>query len=162
MSKTISIPSTTAIFAAYGLDALNTELKARSLETTKDAKVGAMILASGCRSLDEFSATIINLSTGTIDAETLREKMVKAFPQHKIGERHGPHYLSLARNGNLNGNVNCRFQPEKSTRKARKGIVMDVSSMNEKQRKELARVLRPSNPSLADSILNYTEEKTAE
>lgn len=158
MSKSIHTPAAIATFTTFGIDALNIELKARKLGTCEDPTMGATILAMGCRSLDEYSATIINLSGGTIDADGLKAGMQKAFPEHKIGDRHGNHYLSLARKGNLQGNVECHFQPAKSSRKKKAGHVgIDVASMNTKQRAALAKVLRASNPEVADQILAMPE-----
>ncbi len=163
-TKTINMSATTNIFATFGMDSMNAELKARGLTEQTNEDVAAMLLATGCRSLDEFSATIVNLTDGKIDSDTLASHMTKAFPNHKIGDRHGSHYLSLARNGNLSGTIECRFKPAKATRKAKaaaaKGISLDVSTMTDEQRTALADALEATNPTLAASVrpVDATEE----
>ena len=159
MSKIINTPAVIEVVSTFGLDPINTELEARGLAAQKDPTVGATILAMGVRSLDEFAATVVNLSLGTVESEDLRNHMAKAFPNHKIGDRHGSHYLSLARKGNLQGAVECRFQPAKATRKRRaKGTVgIDMKSMNAVQREALAIALDASNPELAAQVRAFVE-----
>lgn len=150
MSKTINVANATAIFALAPVASISAELQARGLDPVDDAKMGAMLLATGCRSLDEFSATMVNLYEGNIESESLKDAMAEAFPNHTIGDRHGSHYLSLARNGNLQGNVECRYQPPKAKRKARarKGLNIDLSSMTPKQRAALAKI----SPEIATAV----------
>lgn len=155
MSKTIVTAAAATYFETFGLDALNTELTARGLGEQEDSKVGSMLVATGVRTLDEFAATLINLSEGSVTSENLERAFHKAFPEHKIGDRHGAHYLSLARNGNLSGTVECRFKPEKAVRKkaaSSKGIDLDVSSMDDDQREALAVALEGSQPETAAAI----------
>lgn len=162
MTKSINMTATTNIFSTFGLDPMNAELEARGLTEQTNENVAAMLLATGCRSLDEFSATIVNLTDGNIDSDTLASHMTKAFPNHKIGDRHGSHYLSLARNGNLAGTVECRFKPAKATRKATtaaQSISLDVSAMSDEQRTALADALEATNSELAKSVRPVATEE---
>ncbi len=159
MSKTINTANAVTTFTAFDLDAMNTELQARGLTDVEDINMAATILASGIRSLDEFAATMINLAQGNIDSADLRDAMEVAFPEHKISDRHGSHYLSLARNGNLQGNIECRFAPPKATRKPRgkKGVNIDLSAMDEKQLKLLAKV----SPELEAAVTAWQAKQEA-
>lgn len=56
----------------------------------------------------QAAAALINLTQGTISAETLTSSLKTLFPDDRVGERHGPHYLSHARTGKLK---DCRFTP---------------------------------------------------
>lgn len=55
------------------------------------------------RSQGEFAAHIINLTEGNISGADLTASIAAAFPSAKVGTRHGPHYLCLARTGKLKG-----------------------------------------------------------
>lgn len=153
-SKTINTMNAVSLFILAGIGRLNEELEARGMGEQEDPTVAATIVASGVRTLDEFAATAVNLSHGEVTGEELKSQFRKAFPNHKIGDRHGPHYLSLARNGHLSGEVSCRFEPSKAKRQAsRKGSVsIDVQAMTDVQKTALATALEGSNPELAASI----------
>lgn len=65
-----------------------------------------LVASRGIRSQGEFAALIINLTHGeggTLEPDALTRALVAAFPRANIGQRHGPHYMSLARHGNLKG-----------------------------------------------------------
>jgi hypothetical protein len=138
--KSTNVNEVSSIFASFGLENINEELTARNMPNVEVADNGANLLAIGVRSLDEFAATVINLAKGAIEPATMTGYMVKAFPGHKIGERHGPHYISLARTGSLSPKctVEVRYAPGKATRRATpKGY--DLSGVNDKQ---LAAILK--------------------
>lgn len=139
MSKTINTPATIAYFNTFALDALNAELATREMDEAPDAKTAAMILATSVRTLDELTATTVNLTEGNVDRDALHDAFVKCFPEHTISERHVGHYLSLARKGNLSGSVECRFSPAKAARKARSKfkVTVDVRELTQEQRDAL-------------------------
>lgn len=119
MSKTINTAATTAFLLTFGLPAIVSEMEARGLKPVSDPETGAALLAMGCKSLDDVAVTVVNLTNGSITAEELHEGFVKCFPEHKIGDRHAPHYLSLARTGNHNSKFETRVEVPKASRKAK-------------------------------------------
>lgn len=139
MSKTINTPAAVNYFNAFALEALNTELKTRDMEPCEDAKTAATILATSVRTLDELTATTVNLTEGEVDRDALHDAFVACFPEHTISDRHVGHYLSLARKGNLSGKVECRFAPAKAARKARSKfkVTVDVRELSPEQRDAL-------------------------
>lgn len=122
--KRIVTSQAIVIFTTFGLQAINEELGSRNMkpvdtgDASKDAEAGASLLAMGVRSLDEFAATVVNLSHGEIDGDRMTELMQQAFPNHSIGKRHGPHYTCHARNGNLGGDIVVRYTVPKAKRKS--------------------------------------------
>lgn len=118
MSKKINILATQAIFQAYGLAAINEELQARALQPSEDLAAGSLLIAMGVSSLDEFAVTLVNLSHGEVQVDQATSLMAQAYPENKIGNRHGPHYLSLARTGSAAGRYQARYGVPKATRKA--------------------------------------------
>ena len=58
-TKSISLPAAVTELATFDLDALNVEVEARGLSAQADGGTAATILAMGCRSLDEYAATIL-------------------------------------------------------------------------------------------------------
>ena len=66
-------------------------------------RAGFLIKIYGlCRQAD-VAKLLINVTRGMIDSADLTSILAGTFPDAKIGERHGPHYLSLARSGKLDG-----------------------------------------------------------
>lgn len=63
----------------------------------------SVVRASGIKSQGEATVLIINLSNGTCTHEQVTIALKAGFPTAKITDRHGPHYLSLARTGKLSG-----------------------------------------------------------
>ncbi len=141
MSKSVNTPAVVEYFNTFALDALNTELTVREMDATDDVKMAATILATSVRTLDELTATVVNLTEGNVDRPSLLDAMVKCFPDHTVGERHVGHYLSLARKGNLSGNIECRFAPGKAARKSRSKfkVTLDVRELTDAQRKALTK-----------------------
>lgn len=90
----------------------------------KGGNLQTLLIARGVRSQGEFAALVINLTKGGIQAEELTDAMAAAFPGAKVGKRHGPHYLCLARTGKLAG---TDIQPPKATRQT-------VAKMTPKER----------------------------
>ena len=105
-----------------------------------------------------FSATATILYRDP-DADTLLAHMAKAFPNHKIGARHGAHYLSLSRTGSLSGTIECRFQAAKATRRAAaKGVSFSLDTIDDKQLKAMAKSAKGTS---LEAILNAEIEKRA-
>lgn len=140
MSKSISTSATVLVLSSFALDSINEELVSRNLAPATEVASGATLLAMGCRTLDEVAATVVNLSKGTVTGEELGKAFEKAFPAHKIGARHGPHYLSLSRTGGLSGNVVVRYAPAKGARKApAPAATFDLSGIDAKQLASMAK-----------------------
>lgn len=101
-------------------EAINTRLAKAGLPAMEDRNAGALALvkASGIKSQGEATVLLVNLTEGRCTAEQVTTALRAAFPGAKIGSRHGPHYLSLARTGKLEG-VETNTIPH-SARKARK------------------------------------------
>lgn len=57
--------------------------------------------SSGVKTQGEFSALMVNLTKGTITGQQLTEALKLAFPADKVGDRHGPYYLSHCRTGKI-------------------------------------------------------------
>ena len=139
MSKTVNTAAVISHLNTFALEALNIELTVRDMPASEEISMATAILASGIRSLDELTATIVNLTEGNVDRDAMHETMVKCFPEHTISERHVGHYLSLARKGNLSGEIKCRFEPAKAARKGRSKfkITLDVRELSDAQRDAL-------------------------
>ncbi len=76
-----------------------------------------LITLSKPRSQPEFSALAINVTRGGITGSELTEALRQAFPNAKVGDRHGPHYLCKARTGKLPG---TEYRPDFSRRSSQK------------------------------------------
>lgn len=68
-----------------------------------EASAVALVRASGIKSQGEAAVLLVNLTGGRCTADQVTAALKAAFPGAKIGARHGPHYLSLARTGKLEG-----------------------------------------------------------
>lgn len=65
-----------------------------------------LLRADGVSTQSHYAAWIINLTHGeggSIAPDQLTQSLKEAFPGASINERHGPHYLSHARKGRLQG-----------------------------------------------------------
>lgn len=134
-TKSVNTAKATEIFASMGLARLNEELSSRGLKTYENAEDAATILAMGVRSLDEFTATMVNLTHGELVGKALTPMLAMAFPDHGISDRHGPHYLSLCRTGETSSKIKCRFEIDKARRPKKAGAeptVVEVEKIVEK------------------------------
>jgi hypothetical protein len=118
MSKTANTAAVVEILKGIGLASLNEELAAIGLKPAEEIEVAATLVAMKVKSLDDFAVVVVNGNKGSVSGEELGTAMAKAFPAHKIGERHGPHYLSLCRTGSHNSDLVVRYPVGKSARKA--------------------------------------------
>lgn len=146
MSKSINTSEVVKTFVSFGIDSINEELTARKMAAVTDTEAGSLLLAMGIRSLDEFAATVVNLSKGGISTLDMTAAMVRAFPGHKIGERHGPHYISLARTGSLSPKcmVEVRYAPGKGVRKpnAPSTPTFDLSTVDKAQLERMVKAAK--------------------
>lgn len=116
-----------ASIAAITGDSINARLTKAGLPAMEDREAAALALvrASGIKSQGEATVLIVNLTGGTCNAEQVTAALKAGFPGAKIGARHGPHYLSLARTGKLEG-VEATGIPH-SARKAKKAAPIVVA-----------------------------------
>ena len=93
------------------MDSARNFLAARDLPCPEDHEkaLALAVKASGARTQGEVSALVVNLTRGTITGAALTEVLKAAFPTDKVGDRHGPYYLSLCRTGK----IACDFTPPK-------------------------------------------------
>jgi hypothetical protein len=165
MAKTINMMAAVAVFAGYGLEAINEELEARKLPKAEAPEAGATLLATGTRSLQEFAATVCNLSHGSVTGKDLTPLLAKAFPEHNITDRHGPHYMSACRSGDT-GNVVVRHAPEKGRRPTApaKPVTVDLSGVDPKRLERIVKAVEgtPLEAIVAASLAPKAEEKAAE
>lgn len=141
MSKTIDTAKATAIFSGFPLERLAEELKARQFVPSDSPAANAQMLAVSCRSLDDVVVTLVNLTHGEVDPEAVTSLLTAAFPAHKISERHGAHYISLCRTGNVNAKFPVRYTPgraRKSVKAAPAAKTYDLSNVPPAQLKKLA------------------------
>ena len=100
--------------AAQGLSMMvNDEVVDRSLKAlgmptdgTLQERCRILITASAVRSQGDYVALVINVTHGEglpLSADDVTRALAMAFPNARIGDRHGPHYISLARTGKLKG-----------------------------------------------------------
>lgn len=87
------------------LEAINARLAKHGLPQVTDLNTGATQLAraSGVKSQGDVAVLVVNLTGGRVPADDLTKILAASFPGSKVGDRHGPHYLSLARTGKLKG-----------------------------------------------------------
>ena len=141
MGKKINVENTAAFVFSFGLDSINEELIHRGLAKVEDAKAGSNLLAMFVTSLDSLTVLSLNLSEGMITSEELGDLMGRVFPENRIGVRHGPHYLSLARHGNLSKAAGTpRHSPAPSAaRRGRTAKGMDLSAVSSEQLEAMAK-----------------------
>jgi hypothetical protein len=95
--------------ALVKVEVIDASLKALKLEVkTKDQleKLAILIKSSGVNNQATMAALGITLtrnSGAVLKADELTAFLKAAFPEAQVGERHGPHYLCLARCGKLQG-----------------------------------------------------------
>lgn len=106
MSKIVNAEAfSKGLLGFTNLEQINARLQAKGIPHMDDhaAATLALVRAEGIR--DQGSATVlaVNLANAKITGEDVTALLVAGFPAAKIGKRHGPHYLSLARTGKLEG-----------------------------------------------------------
>ncbi len=102
-----------------------------------------LITASGVRSQGDLVVLIVNHTHGEglpLDADEVTRVLAAAFPGAKVGKRHGPHYISLARSGKL------------------KGLREDLTPIPHMRRKAAA---KPAEAKTTDAVETVTEETAA-
>jgi hypothetical protein len=164
MPKTIDTTKTTAILAGFPIERLAEELKARGFVPSADDSVAnAQMLAVSCRSLDDVVVTLVNLTHGEVDSEAVTSLLAAAFPAHRIGERHGAHYISLCRTGNISSKFPVRFTPgraRKSVKAAPAAKTYDLSNVPPAQLKKLAAAAKGTD--LEQLIAGFLAAKSEE
>ena len=85
-------------------------LKARGLPIPTEPEKAFDLALRGVKTQSDFAAMMINLTKGEINGQALTAALKAAFPSDKVGDRHGPYYLSHARTGKLK----VDFIPRKS------------------------------------------------
>ena len=103
------------------MDRANAHLKANNLPVMEDHEksLNLVITSSGARTQADVARLVINLTEGHVNSKDLTEILKVAFPKDKVGERHGPNYLSLARTGKLKTD----FSPDKRAPSAKSSEV---------------------------------------
>lgn len=91
--KTVSTQAITSYLEAQGLP----------VPTAPEAASALALKVGAGRSQGEFAAFVINLTGGSVSAPDLQACLAERFPSAKVGDRHGSHYLCLARTGKLEG-----------------------------------------------------------
>lgn len=111
------------------LESINARLAKHGLPQVEDLNTGAVQLAraSGVKSQGDVAVLVVNLTGGRVQADDLTKILAAAFPGSKVGERHGPHYLSLARTGKLKG-VEIEGTIAHRARKKANGAVIEVKT----------------------------------
>jgi len=85
-------------------DQINAYLAENGLTTTEDkAPEIAIRFSQATSSQAKMAAFLINVTKGDITTDQLGDALRLAFPNAKVGDRHGPHYASLSRTGKLKG-----------------------------------------------------------
>lgn len=83
--------------------AITSEFKKLGLACPKKDALATLVRCSGMRSQSDVSRLALNLTGSRLHHTELTELLSVAFPTAKIGERHGKHYMSLARTGKIDG-----------------------------------------------------------
>ena len=112
-------------------DSINARLVKAGLPAMEDCEAAslALVRASGIKSQGEATVLVVNLTGGACNADQITAALKLGFPSAKIGARHGPHYLSLARTGKLEG-VEATSIPH-SARKVKKATVVVAPASTE-------------------------------
>jgi len=112
---------------------MNNEIELKQLPAMTDQATAATLLVTGLRTQGDFAALIINLSEGRVTPGEITEGLKAAFPDNKVGDKHGAYYTSKARTGDL---VGCRYAPptlaELRRAKNPKSLV-DISKLSAEQ-----------------------------
>lgn len=113
----------TTLSALVSHDRCNEFLTSKGLPTLDDHEkaLNLIVKSSGVKSQEELSALTVNLTQGTVTGAQLTEVLKAGFPAsagYKVGERHGPYYLSLCRTGKIKGSIKVDFTPPKGAGKA--------------------------------------------
>lgn len=123
------------IVSGFGMDALTAELDAQGIPEMPEAAAVAVV-TKGVNSLGSFTRLVSDLSGGTLTGKDITGLMLRVFPENKVGDKHGPHYLSLARKGRYG---DLRHVPP-SRRRTKTQVVVDMKGLDEKALKALSRV----------------------
>ena len=134
------------IVSGFGTEAINEELAAQGIPEMPEA-AGVVVVTKGVTNLGSFTRLVSDLSRGTLAGKDITELMRRVFPDNKIGDKHGPHYLSTARKGKYG---QLRHQPP-SGRRTKTQVVIDLKGLDEKGLKALAKV----SPALKAAIEAY-------
>lgn len=78
-------------------------LAARDIPCPEDPEkaLTLAVRSSGAKTQGEVAALVVNLTRAQITGAQLTEVLKAAFPTDKVGDRHGPYYLSLCRTGKI-------------------------------------------------------------
>jgi hypothetical protein len=136
----MSVINTTAlveIVTSFGEAAIKEELVSSGVPAEGiPTEAAVAIVTKGITNLGPFTRLVSDLSGGTLAAKDITALMERAFPDLKIGEKHGPHYLSLARKGNY-GELR---HPPASKKRTKTQVVVDLKDLDEKALKALAKI----------------------
>lgn len=108
-----------------------TFLAARDLPVPEDHEkaLALAVRSSGAKTQGEVAALVVNLTKGQITGAQLTDVLKAAFPSDKVGDRHGPYYLSLCRTGK----IKVDFAPaKKATTKDVLAADQNVTALNAK------------------------------
>ncbi len=106
MQRIVNIDKFAASVAPFlTLEQINGRLAKRGLPPMKDILTAAATLtrAEGVRTQSQACVLLLNITGGTVHSEDVTKALTEGFPGAKVGDRHGPHYMSLARTGKLEG-----------------------------------------------------------
>jgi hypothetical protein len=112
MSKSINVPAAAVALAEIATkEAMFNYLETKDIppmsdtDETDPVEVATLVLAvDKASSQADFATCVMNVTLGEGDplsGSTLTDALAAAFPQASISQRHGPHFLSLARKNKL-------------------------------------------------------------
>lgn len=99
-----------ALMALSGIEVIDRELEEAGIVTSATSeeidRVETYVKMQGITTQAHFAAVVINLTHGEgkkLDPDELTKAVADAFPNARVTDRHGPHYISHARKGRLKG-----------------------------------------------------------
>lgn len=126
MSKSVNHEAIAKGLCAFAsLDDINKRLAAKGIPPMPELEAAslALVRAEGLRDQGGVTVLAVNLANAKITGADVTALLAAGFPSAKIGARHGPHYLSLARTGKLEGVENRAI-----AHKSRSGKLTDGAS----------------------------------
>lgn len=108
------------------------------------------VRSSGAKTQGEVAALVVNLTKAQVTGAQLTEVLKAAFPSDKVGDRHGPYYLSLCRTGK----IKVDFTPAKKAAAPKNDEVSELKAKVEALEARIAKALECTSAKDIKAALN--------
>ena len=141
------------------LETINGRLAKFGINQSSDLAdaAGALAVIANAKTQGEVAVLMVNLTNGTITPEQLTNVLKVAFPNCRVGARHGPHYLSKCRTGKLTGVEDVQIKKAAKTTKAAE-VIVPTDDQLETEANEFVKMTEEANEQFKTVDASTVEE----